>query len=60
MTITIHIDSFLLGFFVGYAAIAAIFLYLAFSERWSHGFGEGWKAGKKYAEKKIEEGEQDG
>ena len=57
MTITIHVGSFLLGFFAGYAVIAAIFLYLAFSERWSNGFGEGWKAGKEY-EKKKKEGEE--
>ena len=56
MTIIIHVGSFVLGFFVGYAVIAAIFLHLAFSERWSNGFGEGWKAGKEYAEKKMEEG----
>ena len=59
MTITIHVGSFMLGFFVGYAVIAAIFLWLAFSERWSNGFSEGWKAGKEYAEKKMEEGEAD-
>ena len=57
MTITIHVGSFVLGFCVGYAVMAAIFLYLSFSERWSNGFGEGWKAGKEYA-KKMEEGEQ--
>lgn len=57
MTITIQAGSFVLGFLVGYAVIAAIFLWLAFSERWSNGFGEGWKAGKEYAKKKMEEGE---
>ena len=60
MTITIHVGSLILGFFVGYAVIAAVFLWLAFSERWSNGFCEGWKAGKEYAEKKREEGEADG
>ena len=60
MTITVHVGSFVLGLFVGYAVIAAVFLYLAFSERWSNGFSEGWKAGKKYAEKMREEGETDG
>ena len=56
MTITIHVGSFMLGFFAGYAVIAAIFLYLAFSERWSNGFSKGWKSGNEYAEKKMEEG----
>ena len=57
MTITIHVCSFVLGFFAGYAVIAALFLWLAFSERWSNGFSEGWKAGREYAEKRMEEGE---
>lgn len=55
MTITIHIGSFLVGFFVGYAVIAALFLFLAFSKRWDAGFSQGWDCGKRFAEKEMKE-----
>lgn len=51
MSITIHIGSLLLGFFIGYAVIAAVFLAISFDNRRSEGFSEGWKCGCEYGEK---------
>ena len=48
MTVTIHMGSMLFGFFLGYVAIATIFLYIGFSDtRWDEGFSDGYKAGRK-------------
>ena len=40
---SIHPPSILIGFFIGYAVIATIFLLFYFSEKWHNGFSEGWK-----------------
>lgn len=58
MSITIHIGSLLLGFFLGYVAIATVFLTISFDNRRSEGFSEGWKYGCEYGEK-LKKGEQD-
>lgn len=58
MTITIHIWSLLAGLILGYLLGSFVLLTVSMDERWSNGFGTGWKAGKEYAEKKLSEGEQ--
>lgn len=59
MTITIHIWSLLAGLILGYLLGSFVLLMVSMDERWSNGFGTGWKAGKEYAEKKLSEGEED-
>ena len=54
---SIHPPSILIGFFIGYVAIATIFILICFSEKWDNGFNEGWKAGKKFAEDRMKEKE---
>lgn len=54
---SIHPPSILIGFFIGYAVIATIFLLFYFSEKWHNGFSQGWEAGKKFAEDKMKEKE---
>lgn len=56
MTITIHLLSLLLGFFLGTVLVTSIMLWVFFDERWSIGFTNGWECGKKYAEELEEKG----
>ena len=58
MTITIHIGSLFAGLILGFLLGSFVLLMFFEDERWSNGFGEGWKAGKEYAEKKLSEGEE--
>ena len=48
MTVTIHMGSMLLGFFLGYVVIATLFLYIGFTDtQWDKGFSDGYKVGCK-------------
>lgn len=48
MSVTIHMGSMLFGFFLGYVAIATIFLCIGyFDKRWDIGFSQGYTAGYK-------------
>ena len=55
MTITIHIPSMVIGFFIGYIVIAVIFMAFIHGEQWDIGFSAGWDAHKKHTEKDEEE-----
>ena len=41
ITFNIHFPSVLLGFFIGYAVMAGIFVTISLDDRWS----QGWNAG---------------
>ena len=56
---SIHIPSVLIGFFIGYAVIGAIFLFIGFDNRWHDGFSIGWDSGKKFAEDRMKEKEHE-
>ena len=58
MTITIHIGSLFAGLILGFSLGSFVLLTISLDERWSNGFGAGWKAGKESAEKKLLEGEE--
>ena len=53
MTITIDVSSLTIGFFIGYAVVATIFLIGSLNERWSVGFSEGFRAGLKTARHEV-------
>ena len=55
MTITIHIPSVVIGFFIGYIVITVIFMAFMHGEQWDIGFSAGWDAHKKHTEKNEEE-----
>ena len=59
MIITIHIGSLFAGLILGLSLGSFVLLAISLDERWSNGFGAGWKAGKESAEKKLSEGKED-
>lgn len=50
ITISFHFLSIVIGFFIGFIVVSVVTLSILYDERWSGGFGEGFKAGKKYQE----------
>lgn len=52
---SIHLPSVFIGFILGYVVLAAVIMGLHYDNRWSEGFGEGYKSGKDYAFKRMEE-----
>lgn len=60
MTITIHIGSWLFGFFSGYVLLGVIGTALFFNSKWENGFAEGYRAGKESEKCKLakQEGEE--
>lgn len=51
ITLSFHLLSIIVGFFIGLIVVSLATLGVLYGERWSDGFGEGFKAGKKYQEK---------
>lgn len=57
MTITIHIGSWLFGFFSGLVLLAIIGSALFYDSRWSDGFSVGYKSGAESEKRKLAEQE---
>lgn len=57
MTITIHIWSWLFGFFSGVVLLAIVGSVFFFDSRWNDGFSEGYKMGKESEKRKLAEQE---
>lgn len=57
MTITIHIGSWLFGFFSGYVLLTIIGTVLFYDSKWDDGFSKGYKAGKEDEKRKLAEQE---
>ena len=51
ITISLHFWSIVVGFFIGLIVVSLATFALFYDNRWSDGFGDGFKAGKKYQEK---------
>ena len=59
ITISIHLLSIVVGFFIGLIVVSLATFALLYGDRWSDGFGEGFREGKTYQEKleKSKDGE---
>ena len=51
ITISLHFLSIVVGFFIGLIVVSLAAFALFYDNRWYDGFGDGFKAGKKYQEK---------
>lgn len=51
ITLSFHFLSIIVGFFIGLIVVSLATFAVLYGDRWSEGFGEGFKAGNKYQEK---------
>lgn len=51
ITLSFHLLSIIVGFFIGLIVVSLATFAVFYGDRWSEGFGEGFKVGKKYQEK---------
>ena len=56
ITISLHVPSIIIGFFLGYVLVAALFLWFEMQDRGD--FAAGWDAGYEYGCSKKEKQEE--
>jgi len=54
ITISLHLLSIVVGFFIGLIVVSLATIGVLYCERWSDGFGEGFRVGKTYQERSEE------
>ncbi len=51
ITISLHLLSIVLGFFIGLIVVSLATFSILYGDRWSDGFGVGFREGKTYQER---------